>query len=458
MKRKRIIPIVSVLILLVLWELLALFVGKPELIPTTGGLLKALGGLMISSTFYLSVMATLLRGLVGIGLSLLAAIGFAFVFSRIKWVYELFHPILTIMRSVPVISFILLALIFLHTESIPLIIGFLTMFPLLTENLTKGICAIQPGLSIMADKFRIERYNRFMQIIYPQLKPFLYSGLISAAGFGWRAIIMGEVLSQCRFGVGSEMKRAQSFIEVPELIAWTIVAVFISYVSDKLITALSLHRQKISFRKDSINGTGSGSLNKLDLPAPIYVEDISYKYGISDFSYVFDSGKIYGISAPSGAGKTTLLNLLNGTYQPVKGKIKIDYSDGISSVFQTPELLSHLTVLENIVFPLARIYSYHDAQLLAEPVLIALEMKSYENSLPGELSYGQQQRIAIARALLYPSRYLFMDEPFKGLDKLLVYKIIDYIREQQSLYSRAILFTTHDQDELKRFANEIVYL
>ena len=108
-------------------------------------------------------------------------------------------------------------------------IAFLTMFPLLTENLTRGILDLRPGLSIMARQFHIKRSNVLFQIIYPQLKPFLYSGLASAAGFGWRAIIMGEVLSQCAFGIGSEMKRAQNFIAVPELLAWTIVAVFISF-------------------------------------------------------------------------------------------------------------------------------------------------------------------------------------------------------------------------------------
>lgn len=115
-------------------------------------------------------------------------------------------------------------------------IAFLTMFPLLTENLTRGILDLRPGLSIMARQFHIKRSNVLFQIIYPQLKPFLYSGLASAAGFGWRAIIMGEVLSQCAFGIGSEMKRAQNFIAVPELLAWTIVAVFISFFFDKGIS------------------------------------------------------------------------------------------------------------------------------------------------------------------------------------------------------------------------------
>ena len=115
--------------------------------------------------------------------------------ARFEWVYELFRPLLAIMRSIPVISFILLALIFLNPESIPLMIAFLTMFPLLTENLTRGILDLRPGLSIMARQCHIRRSNVLFQIIYPQLKPFLYSGLASATGFGWRATVSYTHLS-----------------------------------------------------------------------------------------------------------------------------------------------------------------------------------------------------------------------------------------------------------------------
>ena len=68
------------------------------------------------------------------------------------------------------------------------------MFPLLTENLTKGIISLRPGLSLMAAQFKINRKNKLIHIYYPQLKHFLFSGLASATGFGWSAIIMGEVL------------------------------------------------------------------------------------------------------------------------------------------------------------------------------------------------------------------------------------------------------------------------
>ena len=182
-------------------------------------------------------------------ISFVLAVGVALLFGKRFWVYQLFRPLLTIMRSVPVISFILIALIFLHAESIPLLIAFLTMFPLLTENLTEGIRAQRKMLYVVGHQFGISRRNRFTQLLYPQLKPFLFSGLASASGFGWRAIIMGEVLAQCDLGIGGEMKRAQAFIEVPELLAWTIVAILISYFFDKGILQLQNYNFPVHYSK-----------------------------------------------------------------------------------------------------------------------------------------------------------------------------------------------------------------
>jgi ABC-type nitrate/sulfonate/bicarbonate transport system permease component len=191
--KKYLATLISIVIFLLVWQLLALWIDKPLLFPALDGLFVAIGKLLLSIRFYLSLLVTLLRGLVGMLLSLGLAVVFSFLFVRSKWLYELFRPIFAFMRSVPVISFILLALIFMHAEGIPLLIGFLVMFPLLTENLMNGLQNLDSGLNRLSDQFLIGRRNHLCLITYPQLKPFLYSGLASAMGFGWRAIIMGEV-------------------------------------------------------------------------------------------------------------------------------------------------------------------------------------------------------------------------------------------------------------------------
>lgn len=452
--KKELTTLISLAIMLATWQIIALCVDQPEFFPSLARLLITLIQMVSETTFYLSVGATLLRGLAGMGLSLLTAFLFAVLFTRVRWLYELFCPVLTLMRSVPVISFILIALIFLHPESIPLLIGFLTMFPLLTENLTQGINHFNPELSVMGKQFGLNRLNRFYHIFYPQLKPFLYSGLASATGFGWRAIIMGEVLSQCAFGIGSEMKKAQAFIAVPELLVWTGIAIGIGFFSNELIQWLSKYKAKITYtrrRKKSPAESITG--------LPVKAHDLSYSYGISAFNYSFEAGQVYGISAPSGTGKTTLLNLINGTLTPTTGFLEIDRSHGIANLFQEPRLLPHLSATDNVALPLSSSFPKEQAQSIARSLLSELAFDNYHiTKLPHELSYGQQQRVALARALAYPAPLLLMDEPFKGLDKTLTTHIIKLLRLRQKQKQQTVLFTSHQPEELSLLADKAIYL
>lgn len=449
--RKKLFTLFSIGLLLGGWQLFALTYQQPEWIPTVPRLLATTGGLFLTASFYESVAATVVRGITGMAFSLAAAFACAWLLTRRVWIDELFRPVLAFLRSVPVISFILFALIFLQPESIPLLIAFLTMFPLLTENLTNGIRHLRPGLTVMGRQFRIGRYNRIAHLIYPQLKPYLYSGLASAAGFGWRAIIMGEVLSQAAVGIGGEMKKAQNFMAVPDLLAWTMVAVGLSYLFDKGITWLAERMPPIRFSR------GNGVIKEKN-PSPIRACEISYLYGIRNFSYTFLPHRIYGISAPSGKGKTTLLNLLNGTLVPTEGHVEIDRSFGIASVFQEPELLPHLTVLENIEWALSLFCTEKEAQRKAMLSLGMVEMEAYADRLPDALSYGQQQRVAIARALAFPSAWLFMDEPFKGLDRELTLRIIRRMAPWQKQRGQTVLFTSHNREELELLSNECLSL
>lgn len=455
--KKGLITLLSVCLLLLAWQLLALHVGQPQLIPSVPGLIETLFQLLKTPTFYQHISATVLRGLAGMFISLACAFASASLFARYRLVYELCRPLLTIMRSVPVISFILLALIFLDPEGIPLMIAFLTMYPLLTENLTEGLLNLRPGLSQMAELFKLNRRNRLMQVVYPQLKPFLFSGLASATGFGWRAIIMGEVLSQCAFGIGGEMKRAQNFIAVPELVAWTIMAVLISFLFDKGISKLAAVRWPVSFcaaDKDIKEYKGP--------ELPVGLSNVSFRYTetevLSHFSYLFKPGIIYGIKAPSGTGKTTLLNLIGGSLKPLEGKIEYNGKQNFSAVFQEPELLFHLSVIENVSLSLASTYSKATANRLSTEMLNFVEMEAFADKYPDELSYGQQQRVALARALAYPSNIMLLDEPFKGLDKALAFRIIDRMLSGQRESKQTIIFTSHDPEELSLLASAIIEL
>lgn len=450
--KRIVLTCLSILLIPVAWQLLSWQMAQPQLIPSFPDLIRALLRLVYSPGFLVSIGTTCLRACVGLLLSLAAASITAFLLNRSEAIRFLFMPWLSLLRSVPVISFILLALIFLNPEMIPLLIAFLTMYPLLTENLLKGLMNRRDSWKILARQFHLNAWNRLFQINYPQLKPYLFSGLASAVGFGWRAIIMGEVLSQCVDGIGKRMKEAQVFIDVPELIAWTLVAIVLSWLTDKLISRLSDWQPSVHYRHSAVE------LQAVSLqPNDICLTDVSYSYGVHHMNIVLKVGKIYALSAPSGQGKTTLLQLLNGTLRPISGEISC-LPGQTANLFQEPTLLPQLTAKENIMLGGA---AYYDRAILEQQslrLLTAFQLEKQAEMYPAALSYGQQQRVALARALMFPAGLLLLDEPFNGLDVELRQLVARFLVEWQQEKQVTVVFSSHHADEIKAMNAEVITL
>lgn len=450
--KRIVLTCLSILLIPVAWQLLSWQMAQPQLIPSFPDLVRALLRLVYTPGFLVSIGTTCLRACVGLLLSLAAASITAFLLNRSEGIRFLFMPWLSLLRSVPVISFILLALIFLNPEMIPLLIAFLTMYPLLTENLLKGLMNRRDSWKMLARQFHLNAWNCLFQINYPQLKPYLFSGLASAVGFGWRAIIMGEVLSQCVDGIGKRMKEAQVFIDVPELIAWTLVAIVLSWLTDKLISRLSDWQPSVRYRHSAVE------LQAVSLqPNDICLTDVSYSYGVHHMNVVLKAGKIYVLSAPSGQGKTTLLQLLNGTLRPISGEISC-LPGQTANLFQEPTLLPQLTAKENIMLGGS---AYYDRAILEQQslrLLAAFQLEKQAEMYPAALSYGQQQRVALARALMFPAGLLLLDEPFNGLDVELRQLVARFLVEWQQEKQATVVFSSHHADEIKAMNAEVITL
>jgi NitT/TauT family transport system permease protein len=109
------------------------------------------------------------------------------------------------------------------------------MFPFITTNVSDGIRSIDSDLIVMSCFYKVNRRRIIRELYIPAIMPFIISGASSALGIGWRAIIIGEVLSQPEYGIGTVMQNAQTFLNVDAVIAWTIIAVLISFGFEKMI-------------------------------------------------------------------------------------------------------------------------------------------------------------------------------------------------------------------------------
>ncbi len=191
----------------------------------------------------------------------------------------------------------------------------------------------------------------------------------------------------------------------------------------------------------------------------IKVKDLNKRYGnfqvISNLNIDFPPNRIHCIFGPSGCGKTTLVNILSGLTQRDSGDILGIEGKTFSYIFQEDRLLPWASVKENILFALDNRYKKEKALDQANKYLALVDLLTFQDSYPAELSGGMKQRAAIARAFAYGGNILIMDEPFKGLHLELKQNLMDYIINCWNMENRQLFFITHDLDEALYLAEDI---
>jgi putative spermidine/putrescine transport system ATP-binding protein len=180
------------------------------------------------------------------------------------------------------------------------------------------------------------------------------------------------------------------------------------------------------------------------------------------------TGEFVTFLGPSGSGKTTLLNIVAGMVPPSTGHILIDDRDvthvsarerDLGMVFQNYALVPHLTVFENVAFPLRirKVPNVEIAKRVTE-VLEIVRLVHLADRKPDALSGGQRQRVSIARAIVYNPSLILMDEPLGALDK----KLREQLQEEISLLHRnlgiTVIYVTHDQHEALSMSDRIVLM
>jgi NitT/TauT family transport system permease protein len=236
--KNQLISIAGILLLLAVWKAFSILAGSEQIFPSPERSIITIVQMFEREGFWKSLFYTIARGLSGFTISLLLAFLVGIPAGINHSVYQLINPFIVAIRSTPVISIILLAIIWLGNERVPVFIAILTMFPIITTNITEGIRNVDFSLIEMGKLYGVSRKRILQEISIPSIIPFIISGISTAMGFGWRAIIIGEVLAQPDFGIGTQMQISQIYLQVSELIAWTFIAIIISYLFEMIIRSL----------------------------------------------------------------------------------------------------------------------------------------------------------------------------------------------------------------------------
>jgi NitT/TauT family transport system permease protein len=231
---KKNIKLGAILFWIVIWILAAWRVNNPLVLPSPFDTLKGLVKLTESADFLVAIIVTLIRVFAGVlfafGMGL--ALGIAGGLNR--FFYELLNPLVVTIRSVPVVSVIILINLWIASSLVPLVVTFLICFPVTWTNVTQGVFSTDKKLLEMAAVYHVSPAKILKNIYLPSIRPYASSALINAIGLGWKVTVTAEVLANALPSMGMNLYYARIYLETDLLFAWTLVIVVLSYLIEKL--------------------------------------------------------------------------------------------------------------------------------------------------------------------------------------------------------------------------------
>lgn len=216
-----------------IWQLIAMAVGQELLFPTPWAVAVRIGELLLTAQFYRTVGLSLLRILIGmiIGTLIGALGGLLTAFSRLA--RDFFAPLLAIIKSTPVASFIILIVLWISRDMTPLIIALMMVAPVVWANVETGILNTDKALLEMARAYEMSFGAKIKHIYLPSITPYFLASLKASLGMAWKAGIAAEVLLQPIVSIGKMISDSKILLETVDLFAWTAVVIVLSVIIEK---------------------------------------------------------------------------------------------------------------------------------------------------------------------------------------------------------------------------------
>ena len=238
MKNRYIRTTLIVLIWLVIWQVLSLIVNNSILLSGPVDTVKALIGLGSEVTFYISVGKTAGKILLGFLIGMCLGTVLSVLSYRFSIVKEFLSPFVSVIKSIPVVSFIIIALIWAGSSNVTIIVASVISFPIFYKNILEGLSVTDQKMLDMAKVFDMKTSKKIRYIYLPSLSSHIKSAISLAIGMAFRGGITAEVVGQPLRSIGNGLYRAKINLATSEMLAWTFTAVLTAFLIEKLISLI----------------------------------------------------------------------------------------------------------------------------------------------------------------------------------------------------------------------------
>lgn len=244
--KKALITAGGIIFWLIVWQIAAMAINSTILLVSPIDVIKRLGELIITAEFWKSILFSAGRIMLGFFLGLIAGTALAVLSGKFRVVRAIFSPLISVMKSIPVASFTILALFWINSENLSVLVTFLICTPIVCSNMQAGIDSLDPKLEEMSKVFKIPAWRRFSRVYLSQLMPHFRSASALAIGLSWKSGAAAEVIGIPSGSIGEKLFMSKIYLETADLFAWTATVILFSLLCEKLfLLVVKLIQKKI---------------------------------------------------------------------------------------------------------------------------------------------------------------------------------------------------------------------
>lgn len=212
-----------------------MLIKEEILLPSPLLVLEKFINLLGTKDFYISILSTSFKIILGFGLAILIALVFAYFSYKYQLFYEFIRPIILIFKSVPIASLTILLLFWIKSENLSVYVAFIMAMPIIYTNVYTGLISIDKKLIQMAEVYQITERKKLHYIYGIKVRPFLTSSIITVSGLVFKAGVAAEVIGLPANSIGKNLYNSKVYLDMPALMAWTLSILILSMGFEKLL-------------------------------------------------------------------------------------------------------------------------------------------------------------------------------------------------------------------------------
>ena len=230
------------------WQLAAWMMDQPIVLVGPADVCRALAEQIWQQEFWVTVLNSSIRICGGFLAAFLAGILAGITAGRFRLFAEFLEPAVTVLQSVPVASFVILALLWIGSENLSVLISFFVVFPIIYRNTLQGMAAPSSEFLEMAQVYRLGAGKKFCYIYWPALFPYVSAGAKTAFAMAWKSGVAAEVIGVPASSIGEKLYLAKIYLSTAELFAWTLVLILVSKLLEsvflRIFALLDIRRRR----------------------------------------------------------------------------------------------------------------------------------------------------------------------------------------------------------------------